>query len=103
MVIGYQSRSDEYQETWEGEINLLQDTDPFQMIVSAHGNVFNIIFGHGIYSNYLCIPNWNIGAELSSFDDRFWNRESIRRASADLSDIELNSIVDAVAEVKRYI
>lgn len=73
------------------------------MTVSAHGCSFNIIFGHGICSNYLCIPNWNIGAELSSFDDRFWNREGIRRASADLSDIELNSIVDTVAEVKRYI
>lgn len=103
MVLEFQSHSDECQESWSGEIILLQDTEPFQMIVNAHGYSFNIIFGHGICCNYLCIPNWNVGAELSSFDDKFWNKESIRRASADLSDIELNSIVDAIAEANRYI
>ena len=31
------------------------------------------------YGYYLCIPNWNIGVELSSYKDVFWNLENLSK------------------------
>ena len=28
---------------------------------------------------FFSIPNWNVGGELATFDDVFWNAESIGR------------------------
>ena len=33
------------------------------------------------YGNYLCIPNWDVGTELSSLTDLFWNEERLRHYS----------------------
>ncbi len=36
-----------------------------------------ILAGRHRYGNYLCIPNHDIGCELSDFSDIFWNEERI--------------------------
>ena len=33
------------------------------------------------HGNYLCIPNWDVGTELSSLTDLFWNEERLRHYS----------------------
>ena len=42
--------------------------------VDYNGNYYSVVNG-GFFS----IPNWNCGGELATFDDIFWNTESIGR------------------------
>ncbi|MCH4014123.1 MAG: hypothetical protein LKE64_09130 [Solobacterium sp.] len=103
MVIAYRTHSDMFKEDWCGEIEFLHLTDPYKMVVHARGNRFDIIFGKGINGSYICIPNWQIGTEIASLKDRFWNRESIRRADDEISDTDIDSVVDALVAAGEYL
>ena len=37
----------------------------------------HILAGRHKYGNYLCVPNHDVGCELSDFSDIFWNEERI--------------------------
>lgn len=45
---------------------------------------YSIVFGRYINGGFFSIPNWGVGGELaSSFDDTFWNTESLTSALKD--------------------
>ena len=48
--------------------------------VDFNGNYYSIIFGRYVNGGFFSIPNWNCGGELATFDDVFWNAESIGRS-----------------------
>ena len=48
--------------------------------VDYNGNYYNVIFGKYVNGGFFSIPNWNCGGELATFDDIFWNTESIGRS-----------------------
>ena len=48
--------------------------------VNYNGNYYSVIFGKYVNGGFFSIPNWNYGGELATFDDIFWNAESIGRA-----------------------
>ena len=48
--------------------------------VDFNGNYYSIIFGRYVNGGFCSIPNWNCGGELASFNDVFWNSESIGRS-----------------------
>lgn len=83
---------------WEGTILPIRLTLPYELEVSATGNTFHLIFGAHKYGNYLCIPNWNIGTEMSSLSDRFWNYERLTQY-AGLSKVDATSIADALVKL----
>ena len=41
--------------------------------INGRGTYFHILAGRHKYGNYLCIPNHDVGCELSDFSDIFWN------------------------------
>ncbi len=45
-----------------------------------NGNYYSVIFGEYINGGFFSIPNWNCGGELATFNDVFWNAESISKA-----------------------
>ena len=47
--------------------------------VDFNGNYYSVIFGKYVNGGFFSIPNWNCGGELASYDDVFWNAESIGR------------------------
>lgn len=47
--------------------------------IDYNGNYYNVIFGKYVNGGFFSIPNWNCGGELATFDDVFWNAESIGR------------------------
>lgn len=49
------------------------------IVVSYNGESFNIIFGRCSNGGFFSIPDWGVGGELSYFNDKFWNEESIGR------------------------
>ena len=48
--------------------------------VDFNGNYYSVIFGKYVNGGFFSIPNWNCGGELATFDDVFWNAESIGRS-----------------------
>lgn len=48
--------------------------------VDYNGNYYSVIFGKYVNGGFFSIPNWNCGGELATFDDVFWNAESIGRS-----------------------
>ena len=48
--------------------------------VDYNGNYYSIIFGEYVNGGFFSIPNWNCSGELATFDDIFWNTESIGRS-----------------------
>ena len=88
---------------WTGEIRLLRSADPYEMEVAARGSRFHILFGKHQYGNYICIPNWGIGTELSGLSDSFWNLGRLSNTYPELSLVDAVSIVDALAAIEEYI
>ncbi len=66
-------------ERWTGELTLLRRTSgQYEAEISGRGTYFHILAGRHKYGNYLCIPNHDVGCELSGFSDIFWNEERLR-------------------------
>lgn len=77
---------------WTGEIMPIRlDSESYEVEVSARGSYFHLLVGHHAYGNYICIPNWNIGTELSSLSDSFWNLE--RLSNTKLKKVDACSVV----------
>jgi hypothetical protein len=89
--------------SWKGHIQFLHKSDYYEIEVTARHSSFHIIFGRHKYGNYICIPNWGIGTELSRLDDSFWNLERLSNTYPQLSMVDLISIVDALASLSDYI
>ena len=65
-------------ETWTGEIILLRWRPGwYEAEINGRGTYFHILAGRHKYGNYLCIPNHDVGCELSDFSDIFWNEGRI--------------------------
>ena len=45
--------------------------------MNGRGTYFHILAGVHKDGNYLCIPNHDVGCELSDFSDIFWNEGRI--------------------------
>ena len=88
---------------WNGHINLLRSTDPYELEVTARYSSFHILCGKHKYGSYICIPNWNIGTELASLSDSFWNFERLTTYYPELSPVDAISIVDALVKLSEYI
>lgn len=57
-------------------------------------------FQHG---HYLCIPNWNIGVELSSYKDLFWNLESLSKVMKRRSAFSIIYAIKHISETSEAI
>ena len=65
-------------ERWLGEIRLIIHSDSFyEAEITGRGTYFHVIAGKHRYGNYICIPNHDVGSELSGFRDLFWNTERL--------------------------
>lgn len=65
-------------ETWTGKIILLRWRPGwYEAEIHGRGTYFHVLAGQHKYGNYLCIPNHDVGCELSDFSDIFWNEGRI--------------------------
>ncbi|MBO4980813.1 MAG: hypothetical protein J6C84_02815 [Lachnospiraceae bacterium] len=90
-------------QSWEGHIRVLHMSGYYEIEATARQSTFHIIFGNHQYGNYICIPNWGIGTELSCLDDSFWNLERLESTYPWLSTVDTISIVSALAAMSNYI
>ncbi|MCI7595307.1 MAG: hypothetical protein PUI41_05835 [Lachnospiraceae bacterium] len=103
MSIIFQARlSADSKKLWIGEIVPIQlEQEPYEVEVTARGSYFHLLVGHHAYGNYICIPNWDVGTELASLSDSFWNLERLN--STKLKKVDACSIAYALLELSKYI
>ena len=80
---------------WEGELEILKTGNPCESWLYARGSSFHLIVGRHAHGNDICIPNWDVGTELSSLTDKFWNWERLRQYSR-MKKVDACSIVSAL-------
>ena len=64
--------------------------------VNYNGNYYSIIFGKYVNGGFCSIPNWNVGCELASFDDVYWNKGALHKVIKSKKTAE--AIAMAIAE-----
>ena len=65
---------------WEGTIRLIDQNEKFiEAAITGRGSYFHVITGPQINGNFICIPNYEVGNELSTYEDVFWNKERLSR------------------------
>lgn len=103
MGITFQARLSAASKTpWTGEILPIRlDWEPYEAEVSARGSYFHLIVGRHAHGNYICIPNWDIGTELASLSDSFWNLERLSRTK--LKKVDACSVAYALVELSKYV
>ena len=86
---------------WTGEIRLLVHPPcHYEAVITARGTSFHVIAGKYQNGNYLCVPNMDLGCELSHFSDTFWNAERIRQHLDNPVDVE--SLVCGIKALCNY-
>lgn len=87
-------------EKWIGEIKYIKNYGShYEMYVEGRSGLL-VIFGEQSSGNFLCIPNFNVGSELSHLTDRFWNTE---RLTPIIGEVDAITIAEALYEVNNLI
>ena len=101
-TITYTCRGGSKMPPWEGTLLPIKLTEPYEVEVIARGSSFHLIVGHHKYGTYICIPNWNVGTELASLTDCYWNYERLT-SYANLAKVDAYSVASALAELSKII
>lgn len=86
---------DEENISWECTVALIQQHGSFyEAVIEGRGSSFHVIAGPHINGMFLCIPNMQIGCELSHLSDVFWNTEQLR---LQLNRIDTQTVVTGLS------
>jgi len=89
---------------WTGSIKRIsQNRNLIEMEIDSRGSYFHILVGKHRYGNFICIPNWGIGTELSRLNDRFWNLERLANLYPQVHHVDLISVVDGLKELSNIL
>ena len=87
---------------WEGEIIPIQILEePYEIEISARDSWFHVLIGNHRYGRFICIPNWNVGTEMASYEDVVWNRERLEQYTK-LSKVDASSVACGLAALAEY-
>ena len=85
------------EESWDGDIVYLENcTNWIQMNIQSRSSL-DVIIGCSKYGNYVCVPNFEVGCYLSSFDDLFYNTEKLSRLLGEIDGITVATAIKYVA------
>ena len=83
--------------SWEGEvIPIYIGQRTVECEINARGSSFHVLIGKYKFGRCICIPNWDIGTELASLKDIYWNREHLEKYTA-LNTVDASSIACGIA------
>ena len=86
---------------WEGSLEILIKGNPCEAELCARGSGIHLIVGRHSYGNDLCIPNRDVGIELSSLTNAFWNEECLRHYSR-MKKADVCTIVSGLKALAEY-
>lgn len=86
---------------WKTTVERLQKTNTgFEASITVNNWLFHIVVGKFQFGYYLCIPNWNVGIELASYKDTFWNLEQLIKV---MKREDAISIVTSIKYISEHI
>ena len=88
-------------QSWKGCLNLISRQGRFcEAELTGRGSYFHVMTGPHKGGSFLCIPNWNVGCELSALNDVFWNREQV---SPFMGAVDAETVVLGLATLKKLL
>ncbi len=88
----------EEKKQWYGSVEVTNRTETgYEVKISGRGSSFYAIIGSYEYGNYICIPSWQVGCELASLKDTFWNLEQLQQQMSKVDAITLATAIAAIA------
>ena len=83
---------------WNGSIKLIQNFGAYyEATINGRGSHFHIVTGEHRYGYFICIPNHDVGCELATYDDLFWNYEQLSRH---LSDVDALTVATGISHLR---
>ncbi len=52
----------------------------FETEVNYRGQSYTVIYGEHVNGGWCCVPNWGVGCEMGSTDDKQFNAAALERA-----------------------
>lgn len=86
---------------WDASVSILRFEDPCEFSVKARGSSFQVILGNYEHGIYICIPNYDVGCDLTDLTDSICNMN--RLCSAGLSLVDAISVADAISAIDEWI
>lgn len=84
--------------SWDGRMRILRTGEICEAEVEARGSYFHLLVGRHSYGNFVCIPNWDVGTEISGLDDIFWNMERLQN-NTPLKKVDVCSVACALSQI----
>ena len=105
VITFYGDEYDDYEITYhEGRISQANLSGvPYEATVFAFGKSFHLIFGYQSNGMFLCVPNANLGCELSRLTDVNWNLDAILDREQRVNYEEATALAYALCELGRLI
>ena len=73
----------DYKITYYGDMEV---SNVHHIGVECSGNYYSVIFGEYVNGGFCSIPNWNVGCDLSTFDDVSYSTEKLSIALKNKND-----------------
>lgn len=87
----------EPKQPWIGRLNLYGVSGAaYEVEIMGRGSSFHAIVGRHRYGNYICIPDHEVGSELSRLTDVFWNWE---RLSKQMNEVDAATVAHALNQL----
>lgn len=85
-------------ESWNGRITRLINHGSHYEIKIESRSGLTVMVGTTSLGNFACIPDWDAGCHLSSFDDIFWNEERLTKVLGTVDGITVARALAAIAD-----
>lgn len=88
-------QTEKRKQQWTGHLDIHHISDKiFELEITGRGSHFYAIVGNHSYGNFICIPCHEVGSELASLSDVFWNLE---RLSKQMNNIDAVTVAYALS------
>jgi|LGVF01.2.fsa_nt_gb hypothetical protein len=84
--------------TYKSIVDVYSTTVPYEINISTNGSSYHILLGSHLGGNFICIPNWEIGCELASYSDIFWNSEKL---SNHMNPVDAECIANSIKQLNK--
>lgn len=85
---------------WTGVISSIKgNRKKCEFQIRSGDSYYHVIIGSHDFGNFVCIPNWDVGCELSDFSDLFWNSERLARCFRTTDAITVATAIKNVGSV----
>lgn len=86
-------------EHWDGTVTrIVNHGSHYEIYVSSRSG-FTFIVGQYVNGGFITIPSFNIGSDLSSYDDYFWNNEQL---ASIMNRVDAATVAEALRTLKNY-